>query len=76
MKALEDETDGGNEGVTYVSDSSPCPPSEKHNPVESEAHLASLFLAKEPFSIEQIVPEVEDTDFGYFEEVLRANPNV
>ncbi|KAG2299803.1 hypothetical protein Bca52824_036275 [Brassica carinata] len=62
------------QGVTYLSDTSPCPSSEKHKPEEDEAHLASLLLAKEPFSMGQIFPGVEDTDFGYFEQVLLANP--
>ncbi|KAL0885473.1 hypothetical protein Bca101_009455 [Brassica carinata] len=62
------------QGVTYLSDTSPCPSSEKHKPEEDEAHLASLLLAKEPFSMGQICPGVEDTDFGYFEQVLLANP--
>ncbi|KAG2287028.1 hypothetical protein Bca52824_046632 [Brassica carinata] len=66
----------GNEMITCSSDSSPCPRSEKHEPAETEANLASLLLAKEPFSIDQIVPAVEDTDFGYFEKVFLANPKV
>ncbi|KAG2307293.1 hypothetical protein Bca52824_027041 [Brassica carinata] len=64
------------EMVTYLSDSSPCAPSEKHKPVEAEANLASLLLAKADFTLEQIVPDVEDIDFGYFETVLQANPKV
>nr|VDD10139.1 unnamed protein product [Brassica oleracea] len=67
--------DGG-EMITCSSDSSPCPRSEKHKPPEAEANLASLLLAKEPFSIEQIVHAVEDIDFGYFEKVLLGNPEV
>ncbi|CDY62074.1 BnaC06g41470D [Brassica napus] len=67
--------DGG-EMITCSSDSSPCPRSEKHEPAEAEANLASLLLAKEPFSIEQIVPAMEDIDFGYFEKVLLGNPEV
>lgn len=62
--------------ITCSSDSSPCPRSEKHEPAEAEANLASLLLAKEPFSIDQIVPAVEDIDFGYFEKVLIGNPEV
>lgn len=62
------------EVVTCLSDTSPCPKSEKHQPAEDEAHLASLLLAKEPFSLVQICPAVEDADFGYFEQVLLANP--
>ncbi|KAL0800312.1 hypothetical protein Bca101_055487 [Brassica carinata] len=62
------------EVVTCLSDTSPCPKSEKHQPAEDEAHLASLLLAKEPFSLLQICPAVEDGDFGYFEQVLLANP--
>lgn len=62
--------------ITCSSDSSPCPRSEKHEPAEAEANLASLLLAKEPFSVDQIVPAVEDIDFGYFEKVLLANPKV
>nr|VDD24541.1 unnamed protein product [Brassica oleracea] len=67
--------DGG-EMITCSSDSSPCPRSEKHEPAEAEANLASLLLTKEPFSIEQIMPDVEDIDFGYFEKVLLGNPEV
>ncbi|CAF1853997.1 unnamed protein product [Brassica napus] len=66
----------GNEMITCSSDSSPCPRSEKHEPAEAEANLASLLLAKKPFSIDQIVHAVEDIDFGYFEKVLLANPKV
>lgn len=64
------------DGVTYLSDSSQCPPSEKHCPVEAEAQLASLLLAKEPFTLAHIVPAVEDPDFRYFEQVLQADPKV
>ncbi|CAN7003749.1 unnamed protein product [Brassica oleracea var. botrytis] len=66
----------GSEMITCSSDSSPCPRSEKHEPAEAEANLASLLLAKEPFSVDQIVPAVEDIDFGYFEKVLLANSKV
>ncbi|CAN7015098.1 unnamed protein product [Brassica oleracea var. botrytis] len=66
----------GNEMITCSSDSSPCPRSEKHEPAEAEANLASLLLAKKPFSIYQIVHAVEGIDFGYFEKVLLANPKV
>ncbi|KAJ4901981.1 hypothetical protein Rs2_15932 [Raphanus sativus] len=62
--------------VTCLSDSSPCPASEKHQPVEAEAHLASLLLAKSSLGIDQIVPAVEDPDFGYFEQVLQSDPKV
>ncbi|KAL0685619.1 hypothetical protein Bca4012_052467 [Brassica carinata] len=66
----------GSEMITCSSDSSPCPRSEKHEPAEAEANLASLLFTKEPFSVDQIVPAVEDIDFGYFEKVLLANPKV
>ncbi|CAH8333204.1 unnamed protein product [Eruca vesicaria subsp. sativa] len=62
--------------ITDLSDSSPCPRSEKHRPAESEANLASLLLAKEPFTLAQIVPSVEDADYSYFEKVLLENPKV
>lgn len=62
--------------VMEVSDSSPCKKMEKHKPVESEGDLASLLLAKEPFSMDKIVPEVEDNDYPFFESVLLANPKV
>ncbi|CAH8364124.1 unnamed protein product [Eruca vesicaria subsp. sativa] len=62
--------------ITDLSDSSPCPRSEKHRPAESEANLASLLLAKEPFTLSQIVPSVEDADYSYFEKVLLENPKV
>ncbi|KAL0743174.1 hypothetical protein Bca4012_084687 [Brassica carinata] len=65
-----------NEKVTYLSDSLPCPRSEKHRPAESEADLAALLLAKEPFSIGQIVPEAEDNDFVFFQKVFLSNPEV
>lgn len=81
MAARSEEGDegipeSGDRMVTYVSDSSPCPKSEKHKPVELEQNLASLLLAKEPFTLKQIVPGVEDMDFGYFEKVLTSNPKV
>ncbi|CAH8375376.1 unnamed protein product [Eruca vesicaria subsp. sativa] len=66
----------GKEMVTYLSDSSPCPRSEKHKPIELEAGLAALLLAKAPYSLGQIVPAAEDVDFGYFEQVLLSNPKV
>ncbi|KAL0713036.1 hypothetical protein Bca4012_020014 [Brassica carinata] len=78
VPATESVEDGeeSKEMVTYLSDSSPCARSEKHKPVEAEANLASLLLAKADFTLEQIVPDVEDIDFGYFETVLQANPKV
>ncbi|KAH0899720.1 hypothetical protein HID58_049288 [Brassica napus] len=33
-------------------------------------------VGAEPFSVDQIVPAVEDIDFGYFEKVLLTNPKV
>lgn len=60
--------------VTDLSDLPPCPPTEKHKPVEAEANLASLFLAKGPYTLKGIVPDVEDSDFGYFEQVLMSDP--
>ncbi|KAG2315102.1 hypothetical protein Bca52824_018224 [Brassica carinata] len=62
--------------VMELSDSSPCKRTEKHKPVESEGDLVSLLLAKEPFSMDKIVPEVEDSDYPFFESVLLANPKV
>lgn len=62
--------------VTDLSDSSTCPRSEKHKALEAEANLASLLLAKEPFSLDKIVPEGEDVDYGYFEKVMVSNPKV
>lgn len=72
----KEEGPGGNQPVTDLSDSSPCPRSEKHKPVEAEAHLASLLLVKPPFSMDQIVSEAEDADFPFFEQVLLANAKV
>lgn len=66
----------GKEMVTYLSDSSPCARSEKHKSLEAEANLASLLCAKAAFTLEQIVPDVEDIYFGYFESVWQANPKV
>ena len=80
----EDESDESDEEkmlareVTMVelSDSSPCPRSEKHKPVEREADLAAILLAKEQFTMDKLVPEVEDPDYAFFESVLVANPKV
>ncbi|CAN6994473.1 unnamed protein product [Brassica oleracea var. botrytis] len=71
------DVDGsGDEQVMELSDSSPCQRSEKHKPVEREAELASLLLAKEPFTMDKIVPTAEDTDYRFFENVLIGNPKV
>ncbi|CDY19479.1 BnaC04g11200D [Brassica napus] len=87
--AAADGVEGGNEGesaedkmlareetLVELSDSSPCPRSEKHKPVEKEADLASLLLAKERFTMDKLVPEVEDPDYAFFESVLVLNPKV
>ncbi|CAH8306764.1 unnamed protein product [Eruca vesicaria subsp. sativa] len=76
VRTVDESHISGKEMVTYVSDSSPCPRSKKHMPIESEADLAALLLAKAPYSLEQIVPAEEDVDFGYFKQVLLANPKV
>ncbi|CAH8307023.1 unnamed protein product [Eruca vesicaria subsp. sativa] len=76
VRTVDESHISGKEMVTYVSDSSPCPRSKKHRPIESEADLAALLLAKAPYSLEQIVPAEEDVDFGYFKQVLLANPKV
>ncbi|RID62775.1 hypothetical protein BRARA_E01823 [Brassica rapa] len=69
------DVDGSvDEQVMDLSDSSPCQRSEKHKPVEREAELASLLLAKEPFTMDKIVPTAEDTDYRFFENVLIGNP--
>ncbi|KAH0925215.1 hypothetical protein HID58_017471 [Brassica napus] len=71
------DVDGSvDEQVMDLSDSSPCQRSEKHKPVEREAELASLLLAKEPFTMDKIVPTAEDTDYRFFENVLIGNPKV
>ncbi|KAL0760220.1 hypothetical protein Bca101_076370 [Brassica carinata] len=58
------DSDGnGDMQVMELSDSSPCQRSEKHKPVEKKVDLAALLLAKEPFTLEKLVPTVEDTDF-------------
>ncbi|KAF3529258.1 hypothetical protein DY000_02039018 [Brassica cretica] len=77
----EDESDeekmlAREETMVELSDSSPCPRSEKHKPVEREADLAALLLAKEQFTMDKLVPEVEDPDYAFFESVLVANPKV
>ncbi|CAN6925198.1 unnamed protein product [Brassica oleracea] len=64
------------ETMVELSDSSPCPRSEKHKPVEKEADLAALLLAKERFTMDKLVPEVEDPDYAFFESVLVPNPKV
>uniref|UniRef100_A0A0D3BSG8 Ubiquitin-like protease family profile domain-containing protein n=2 Tax=Brassica oleracea var. oleracea TaxID=109376 RepID=A0A0D3BSG8_BRAOL len=87
--AAADGVEGGNEGesaedkmlareetLVELSDSSPCPRSEKHKPVEKEADLAALLLAKERFTMDKLVPEVEDPDYAFFESVLVLNPKV
>ncbi|KAF3590253.1 hypothetical protein DY000_02023644 [Brassica cretica] len=71
------DSDGnGDMQVMELSDSSPCQRSEKHKPVERKVDLAALLLAKEPFTLEKLVPTVEDTDFRFFENVLVGNPKV
>ncbi|WZZ26457.1 hypothetical protein YC2023_009858 [Brassica napus] len=80
----EDESDESDEEkmlareetMVELSDSSPCPRSEKHKPVEREADLAAILLAKEQFTMDKLVPEVEDPDYAFFESVLVANPKV
>ena len=80
----EDESDESDEEkmlareetMVELSDSSPCPRSEKHKPVEREADLAAFLLAKEPFTMEKLVPTVEDSDFRFFENVLVGDPKV
>lgn len=66
----------GDEQVMELSNSSPCQRSEKHKPLEREAELAALLLAKEPFTMEKLVPTTEDTDFRFFENVLIGSPKV
>ncbi|KAH0925575.1 hypothetical protein HID58_017831 [Brassica napus] len=71
------DSDGNGENqLMELSDSSPCQRSEKHKPVEREAELAALLLAKEAFTMEKFVPTVEDVDQGFFETVLSENPKV
>ncbi|RID52928.1 hypothetical protein BRARA_G00358 [Brassica rapa] len=71
------DSDGnGEKQVMELSDSSPCQRSEKHKPVEREAELAALLLAKEAFTMEKFVPTVEDVDQAFFETVLLENPKV
>ncbi|KAG2265366.1 hypothetical protein Bca4012_077269 [Brassica carinata] len=71
------DSDGnGDMQVMELSDSSPCQRSEKHKPVEKKVDLAALLLAKEPFTLEKLVPTVEDTDFRFFKNVLVGNPKV
>ncbi|WZZ26194.1 hypothetical protein YC2023_009595 [Brassica napus] len=75
----EDESDeekmlAREETMVELSDSSPCPWSEKHKLVEREADLAALLLAKERFTMDILIPEVEDPDYAFFESVLVANP--
>lgn len=52
------------EGVTCLSDS-PSKHSERHQPVEVEADLASLLLAKEPFCVANIVHDSVDPDYAF-----------
>ncbi|KAF3530091.1 hypothetical protein DY000_02039022 [Brassica cretica] len=77
----EDESDeekmlAREETMVELSDSSLCPWSEKHKPVERETDLAAFLLAKERFTMDILVPEVEDLDYAFFESVLVANPKV
>nr|VDD43125.1 unnamed protein product [Brassica oleracea] len=75
-ESAEDKMLAGEETMVELSDSSLCPRSEKHKPVEKEADLAALLLAKERFTMDKIVPEVEDPDYAFFESVLVVNPKV
>ena len=71
------DSDGnGDKQVMELSDSSSCQRSEKYKPVEREADLAAFLLAKEPFTMEKLVPTVEDSDFRFFENVLVGDPKV
>ncbi|KAF8117709.1 hypothetical protein N665_0008s0063 [Sinapis alba] len=72
----ENEKDDDENKVLDVSDSSPCRTTEKHKPVEKEEELAALLLAKEAFSLANLVPAAEDSDYQFFESVLIANPKV
>ncbi|KAH0904051.1 hypothetical protein HID58_043554 [Brassica napus] len=75
-ESAEDKMLAREETMVELSDSSPCPRSEKHKPVEKEADLAALLLAKERFTMDKLVPEVEDPDYAFFESVLVLNPKV
>ncbi|CAN6824108.1 unnamed protein product [Brassica oleracea] len=75
-ESAEDKMLAREETMVEFSDSSPCPRSEKHKPVEKEADLAALLLAKERFTMDKLVPEVEDPDYAFFESVLVVNPKV
>lgn len=61
--------------VTCLSDS-PSKLSERHQPVEIEADLASLLMAKEPFSLDKIAPDSVDSDYEFFEKVLLFAPKM
>ncbi|KAJ4902576.1 hypothetical protein Rs2_16527 [Raphanus sativus] len=61
--------------VTCISDS-PSKLRARHKPVEAEADLAALLLAKEPFRLEKIVPFELDPDYVFFEQVLLSGPKV
>ncbi|CAF2077279.1 unnamed protein product [Brassica napus] len=76
VESVEDKMLAREETMVELSDSSPCPRSEKHKPVEKEADLAALLLAKERFTMDKLVPEVEDPDYAFFESVLVPNPKV
>ncbi|KAL0813987.1 hypothetical protein Bca101_070430 [Brassica carinata] len=71
-ESAEDKMLAGEETMVELSDSSLCPRSEKHKPVEKEADLAALLLAKERFTMDKIVPEVEDPDYAFFESHMEA----
>ncbi|CAN6824142.1 unnamed protein product [Brassica oleracea] len=75
-ESAEDKMLAREETMVELSDSSPSPRSEKHKPVEQEADLAALLLAKERFTMDKLVPEVEDPDYAFFESVLVVNPKV
>ncbi|CAH8361451.1 unnamed protein product [Eruca vesicaria subsp. sativa] len=78
----EEAEDGGvevnsPERVVYedVSDSS-TPRTEVHKPVEEEEQLAAVLLAKDQIAVPEVVPMLKDSDYPFFERVLKANPEV
>ncbi|CAN6893764.1 unnamed protein product [Brassica oleracea] len=70
---LTDEEARPETGVLDVSDTSDVGETVRHEPVEQEAELAAVLLAKDQYNVPEVVPLVEDCDYGMFERVLMAN---
>ncbi|CAH8343929.1 unnamed protein product [Eruca vesicaria subsp. sativa] len=58
--------------ILFFSEVGPSVLIEPRRPGEQEAHLAALFLTKDPYEVPEIVPTVEDCDYPAFIKVLES----